>query len=283
MNTSYWRAQLPPDTRPRIVNKILDSLKRHFPISVSGGLLELQKIAQEFEDKIFMSAISQSDYLRKISLKLLTMETKSQSTVTNNILPTQGNFGIAPISVAVSNALRNQNNTRLNFTYKTNIPAEVPPSSSTVPSLGQEKEYPLIQPDHFKRKRISLGNSSYSSERTESGIPKDPSTTTVIHDHNNLFLQSEVLNFAGQMEPSKVVSLGLENIFDAVATNAMWLNSVANEAKGVCKTWPHEKMKYEEDLKRLTDELVKKDELIAQLREENINLTKKSEREKYEL
>ncbi|XP_058728877.1 uncharacterized protein LOC131601142 [Vicia villosa] len=231
------------------------------------GLLELQKIAQKFEDKIFMSATSQSDYLRKISLKMLSMETKSPNTITNNIL---------------SNALRNQNNIGLNSTYKTNILAEVRSNSSTVP-LGHEKEYPLIPPDRFKRKRVSLGNSSYSSERTESGIPKDPTTITVIHDYSNLFLQSEVLNFAGQMEPSKVVSLGLENIFDAVVNNAMWLNSVANEAKDVFKSWPHEKMKYEEDLQRLTDELVKKDELIAQLKEENVNLTKKSEREKYEL
>ncbi|CAL5210565.1 unnamed protein product [Lathyrus oleraceus] len=282
MDTSDWRAQLAPETRSRIVDKILNSLKGHLPYSGSEGLLQLQKIAQRFEEKIFVSAISQSDYLRKISLKMLTMDTKSPNTITNNILPGQGNFGIAPMSVDVTNAFRNQNKIGLNSTYITNIPAEVPPSSSTVP-LGQEKEYPLTQSDRFKRKRVSLGSSSYSSERTESGIPKDPSTTTVIHDHNNLFRQSEVSNFAGQMEPSKVVSLGLENIFDAVATNAMWLNSVANEAKGVFKTWPSEKMKYEENLQRLTDELVKKDELIAQLKEENVNLATKSEKEKSEL
>ncbi|CAI8601354.1 unnamed protein product [Vicia faba] len=282
MDTSDWRAQLLPDSRSKISDKILDTLKRHLPVSGSEGLLELQKIAQKFEGKIFMSAISQSDYLRQISLKMLSMETKSPNTITNNILPSQGNFGIAPIpGGAVSNDLRNQNNIGFNSTYKTNISAEVRPSSSTL-SFGQEIDYPT-QPGRFKRKKVPLENSSYSFERTESGIPKDSSATIGTHDHNNLFLQSEVFSFAGQMEPSKVVSHGLEHIFDVMATNTMWLNSVATQAKGVFKTWPHEKMKYEEDLQRLTDELLNKDELIAQLKEENTKLATKSEKEKSEL
>jgi chromosome segregation ATPase len=88
-----------------------------------------------------------------------------------------------------------------------------------------------------------------------------------------LFLQSEVLNFAEPAKPSKVVSLGLEKIFDVVATNAMWLNSVANEAKDVFKTWPSEKLKYEEELQRLTDQLKEKNELIAQLKEDKAELS----------
>ncbi|CAK8574604.1 unnamed protein product [Lathyrus sativus] len=151
MDTSDWRARLLPVTRPRIVSKILDTLQRHLRYSGSEGLLELQKIAQKFEEKIFVSATSQSDYLRKISLKMLTVETKSQITITNSILPSQGNFGVVPISVAVPKALSNQNNIGLNSTYMTNIPAE--------------KEYPLTQRDHFKQKRVSLGNSSYSKRK----------------------------------------------------------------------------------------------------------------------
>ncbi|MCI12164.1 mediator of RNA polymerase II transcription subunit 15A-like, partial [Trifolium medium] len=84
IETTGWRAQLHPDSRQRIVNKILDTLKKHLP--VSGGLLELQKIAQRFEDKIFTAATSQSDYLRKISMKMLTMEWKSDNTIANNML-----------------------------------------------------------------------------------------------------------------------------------------------------------------------------------------------------
>ncbi|KAF1865797.1 hypothetical protein Lal_00021798 [Lupinus albus] len=85
MDTSEWRAQLMPDSRHRVVNKIMDTLKKHLPVSGPEGLLELRKIAQRFEEKIFTAATSQQDYLRKISLKMLTMETKSQNTMSNNM------------------------------------------------------------------------------------------------------------------------------------------------------------------------------------------------------
>ncbi|KAJ6296530.1 hypothetical protein OIU78_022280 [Salix suchowensis] len=81
-----WRTQLQPDSRQRIVNKITDTLKRHLPFSGQEGLQELKKIAVRFEEKIYTAATNQSDYLRKISLKMLTMETKSQNTI-----PTTGN------------------------------------------------------------------------------------------------------------------------------------------------------------------------------------------------
>ncbi|KAI4329374.1 hypothetical protein L6164_021644 [Bauhinia variegata] len=87
METSDWRAQLQPDSRQRIVNKIMDTLKRHLPVTGQEGLHELRKIAQRFEEKIYTAATSQSDYLRKISLKMLTMETKSQNTMANPMPP----------------------------------------------------------------------------------------------------------------------------------------------------------------------------------------------------
>ncbi|XP_028779202.1 mediator of RNA polymerase II transcription subunit 15a isoform X2 [Neltuma alba] len=90
MDTSDWRAQLQPDSRQRIVNKIMDTLKRHLPVSGQDGLHELRKIAQRFEEKIYTAATSQSDYLRKISLKMLTMENKTQNTMVN---PLQSNAG----------------------------------------------------------------------------------------------------------------------------------------------------------------------------------------------
>ncbi|KAL2332498.1 hypothetical protein Fmac_020079 [Flemingia macrophylla] len=90
MDNSDWRSGLHPDSRQRIVNKIMDTLKRHLPVYGQEGLLELRKIAQRFEYKIFTAATSQSDYLRKISLKMLTMETKSQGNIATNIPPNQG-------------------------------------------------------------------------------------------------------------------------------------------------------------------------------------------------
>ncbi|OWM87294.1 hypothetical protein CDL15_Pgr022401 [Punica granatum] len=80
-----WRKHLPQESRQRIVNKIMETLKRHLPFSGPEGLHELRKIAVRFEEKIFHAAVNQPDYLRKISLKMLTMETKSQNSVANSM------------------------------------------------------------------------------------------------------------------------------------------------------------------------------------------------------
>ncbi|URE25759.1 hypothetical protein MUK42_17948 [Musa troglodytarum] len=79
-----WRTQLQPEARHRIVNKIMETLLRYMPISVPEGLKELQKIAIRFEEKIYTTASNQSDYLSKISLKLLSMENKPQHSASIN-------------------------------------------------------------------------------------------------------------------------------------------------------------------------------------------------------
>ncbi|KAL5756872.1 hypothetical protein ACOSQ2_021618 [Xanthoceras sorbifolium] len=71
MDADDWRNQLLLDSRRRIINRILDTLKRQLPFSSPEGLEELGKIAARIERKIYTSASSQSDYLRKISLKML--------------------------------------------------------------------------------------------------------------------------------------------------------------------------------------------------------------------
>ncbi|KAF6149426.1 hypothetical protein GIB67_016964 [Kingdonia uniflora] len=62
----------------------METFKKHLLISGPDGLHELKKIATRFEEKIYVAAMSQSDYVRKISLKLLTMENKVQNTVMPN-------------------------------------------------------------------------------------------------------------------------------------------------------------------------------------------------------
>ncbi|KOM47105.1 hypothetical protein LR48_Vigan07g080900 [Vigna angularis] len=84
MDTNDWRAQLPPGSRQKIVNKIMDTLKKDNPFSGPDGLQELRQIAIRFEEEIFTTARSQPDYLRKISMKMLTWETKSQNTLANS-------------------------------------------------------------------------------------------------------------------------------------------------------------------------------------------------------
>ncbi|XP_021320025.1 uncharacterized protein LOC110436815 isoform X2 [Sorghum bicolor] len=70
-----WRAQLQPERRSKIVNKIVLTLRKHLPVQVpeGQGLVELQRIAVRFEDKVYAAATTQAEYLRKISLKLLSM------------------------------------------------------------------------------------------------------------------------------------------------------------------------------------------------------------------
>ncbi|KAF2305529.1 hypothetical protein GH714_006211 [Hevea brasiliensis] len=57
---------------------LMGTLKRNLPFCGEEGLLELKKIAERFEEKIYVSAISQSDYLQKISLKMPRMDAKSR-------------------------------------------------------------------------------------------------------------------------------------------------------------------------------------------------------------
>ncbi|KAI6705001.1 hypothetical protein NL676_007963 [Syzygium grande] len=83
LDAGGWMAQVPPEARGRVVAKIVETLQRHLPVSGREDLQELNKIALRSEGKIYTAATSQSDYLMKISLKMLTIETKSQSTIPN--------------------------------------------------------------------------------------------------------------------------------------------------------------------------------------------------------
>ncbi|URD80758.1 hypothetical protein MUK42_01195 [Musa troglodytarum] len=82
-----------PNSSPRRGIGSMVTLKRHLPISGPESLNELQKIAIRFEEKIYTAAANQSDYLRKISLKMLSMESKSQHSASIN--PPMSNSTIA--------------------------------------------------------------------------------------------------------------------------------------------------------------------------------------------
>ena len=62
----------------------LETKKRQLSVSGQESLDVLREIAKVFEEMIYTST-SRSDYLRKISLKMLTME-KSQNPI-GNVLP----------------------------------------------------------------------------------------------------------------------------------------------------------------------------------------------------
>ncbi|KAL8545665.1 hypothetical protein ACS0TY_005703 [Phlomoides rotata] len=60
-------------SRQRIVNKIVETLRRHLRFSEQGeGLQVLIDMAARFEESVYSTARSrQTEYLRKISLKML--------------------------------------------------------------------------------------------------------------------------------------------------------------------------------------------------------------------
>ncbi|KAL1299830.1 mediator of RNA polymerase II transcription subunit 15a isoform X6 [Arachis ipaensis] len=96
-----WRYQLRPDCRQRIVNKIRETLRRHLRVSGPEGSQELWKIARRFEEKIFAAASSQTDYRRKIYLKVFTiMETMYQGSQE----PANPGFGMQQFLVFTNNS-----------------------------------------------------------------------------------------------------------------------------------------------------------------------------------
>ncbi|XP_058728874.1 mediator of RNA polymerase II transcription subunit 15a-like [Vicia villosa] len=90
LDTIVWRPKVHPESRKKVVNKITDTLQKFLPVSGNEGLHELQTIAQKFEDKIYTVSRSPSEYLRKIAMKLLTMEAKHRDTVANNMTSNEG-------------------------------------------------------------------------------------------------------------------------------------------------------------------------------------------------
>ncbi|KAL1829484.1 hypothetical protein ACET3Z_007896 [Daucus carota] len=71
-----WRSRMQADARQKVISKIMDSLMRHLPLAGQEGLQELKKISVRFEERSYFAATSQEDYLRRISSRLVSIETK---------------------------------------------------------------------------------------------------------------------------------------------------------------------------------------------------------------
>ncbi|WCJ40447.1 Mediator of RNA polymerase II transcription subunit 15a [Euphorbia peplus] len=81
-----WRTQLPPDSHQRIVNKIMEVMKRNIPFSGPEALEDLKKLVL-FEEKFYSTSLSESDYRKRMSVKMLAVVSKSQNTVSNSFQP----------------------------------------------------------------------------------------------------------------------------------------------------------------------------------------------------
>ncbi|XP_031090931.1 mediator of RNA polymerase II transcription subunit 15a-like [Ipomoea triloba] len=110
VETSDWRARLQPGSRHRIVNKIMETLKKHRHLFGRQARHELRKIAVRFEEKVYTAAVSQSDYLRKISLKMLSVETKSQTLMANSLQSNNTTSAQNPQLPGTHNVMQNQVN-----------------------------------------------------------------------------------------------------------------------------------------------------------------------------
>ncbi|CAL9133498.1 unnamed protein product [Musa acuminata var. zebrina] len=177
-----WRTQLQPEARHRIVNKIMETLKRHLPISVPEGLNELQKIAIRFEEKIYTAAANQSDYLRKISLKMLSMESKSQHSASIN--PSMSNSTITnqnPVDSALlgvqSQIMVNQPSTRQqllpqniqnNNSVTAQSSANIPSALSSIAGLSQSNISTVSQTSNLQN---MPGISQNSNSLGQTAVP----------------------------------------------------------------------------------------------------------------
>lgn len=74
LESSGWRTQLQVEAREKIVVNVFEILKKHIPSTGEEALSKLKKIAIRFEKKIYASATSQNDYLRKICMKMVSVE-----------------------------------------------------------------------------------------------------------------------------------------------------------------------------------------------------------------
>ncbi|KAK6791664.1 hypothetical protein RDI58_010745 [Solanum bulbocastanum] len=86
MDSGDWRTQLPSGSRERIL--CLYGKKELTMHILSLGKTENRslKIAVKFEQKVYNAATSQEDFLRKITIKMLTMEIKSKDDVVEEVV-----------------------------------------------------------------------------------------------------------------------------------------------------------------------------------------------------
>ncbi|KAK4267600.1 hypothetical protein QN277_024357 [Acacia crassicarpa] len=146
MDTSDWRTQLQPGERLRIANKILDKFKRHRPVSDQDGYLELCKFALRFEEECYTAATSKSNYVRRLTLDVPTMENNTQNTMVDAM---QSNAGI-PMQSQVHNPgqslaipVPNQFQSRQQLLYQ-NIQNSIAPPVS---NIGQTPIQNVVGPN----------------------------------------------------------------------------------------------------------------------------------------
>ncbi|KAF7111805.1 hypothetical protein CFC21_111770 [Triticum aestivum] len=197
-----WRAGLQPDARARIVNKITETLKKHLPASAPDGVNELQKIAVRFEEKIYTAATNQSDYLRKISLKMLSMETKTQQAAGNaQVIPNQNNStpGLpsegsnqaqpSAIPLMSQQQARQPNTTSVQASSLTNIGQNLPGVNQT--STMQNVS---VMPQNTMNNGLAQGTSQdiYAAQRQMAGRQQQQQSQQLIYQQQQMLMKQKL-------------------------------------------------------------------------------------------
>ncbi|KAL5221401.1 hypothetical protein ABZP36_026114 [Zizania latifolia] len=149
-----WRALIHPDARARIVAKIFQTLQKIFPPSLNEGLVDLQRVSARLEGRFYSLACNKSDYLRKISLRMLNYEYNPLQPVlpppqlapvsqeVNQRLSVHCNHCNCPIDVHQSSMPEVHHSRASMLLQQTCMLQETPPNDrllGQVPSRGQKK------------------------------------------------------------------------------------------------------------------------------------------------
>ncbi|XP_068328471.1 mediator of RNA polymerase II transcription subunit 15a-like [Pyrus communis] len=71
MDPVNWRTKFPAESREKVVNKIISSLMKRFPFSEhEKHMSDYKRIAVNFEEKVYMVARDQQDYIMRIKSRL---------------------------------------------------------------------------------------------------------------------------------------------------------------------------------------------------------------------
>ncbi|XP_019184522.1 PREDICTED: mediator of RNA polymerase II transcription subunit 15a-like isoform X7 [Ipomoea nil] len=208
VETGDWRAQLQPESRQRIVNKIMETLKRHLPFSGPEGLHELRKIAVRFEEKIYAAAVSQSDYLRKISLKMLSMETKSPTPMSNSLQSNNTSSAQNPQLPGTHNVMQNQVN-----------------------GQGQPLSIPMVT--NQSQTRQQLVSQNIQNNITSTGLPSSANMVPALPTGSNL-AQPSVANVVNQCSGLQNIQASLDSTAQTGNANgADWQEEVYQKIKSM--------------------------------------------------
>ncbi|KAL8113360.1 hypothetical protein AgCh_020615 [Apium graveolens] len=185
-----WRRQIPADSRQRIINRIMESLRMRIPFSGQEGLQELKKIALRFEEKIYTAATSQSDYLKRISLKMLSMEAKHP--IPNAMPSTSANIGQNPPDIGSQNMQSHLNSQGLPLV----------PVPTSLSQAGQ------LLPQNIT-KNISSSEMQGSAGLSSSLPPLSSLSQTNSPSVNQNFNMQSVPNISGAQQNSVASTIGL--------------------------------------------------------------------------